>query len=264
MVALSERFGFAFEAHAVGDANRSAHVERLFHTIENNFYPGRTFESLADANRQLLDWCAKRDRKPRRHLGGATPLELFATESSALRPLPLHVPEIYEPHQRRVDDEGYVTLDTNLYSVPTPPGRRLVLHETRNRVRVWDGHTLVYDHEKQPPGTRSRVTIAGHHPRGSVSVHRQQPTPEEAALRAGDPLLAQLVDALRKRHGGRAVRHVRQLHRIYVDYPTDAVVAAVRTALEYGLLDLRRIERVVLRTLAGAWFRLQSSEDEDE
>ncbi|MEL6185075.1 MAG: hypothetical protein AAFU79_10660 [Myxococcota bacterium] len=43
MQALAHRFGFRFEAHAVGHANRSGRVERPFRYIENNFYKGRTF-----------------------------------------------------------------------------------------------------------------------------------------------------------------------------------------------------------------------------
>src|SRR5690606_2880534 len=53
MLALAQRFGFEFVAHAVGDANRSARVEGPFHYIERNFYPGRTFDSFPDLNRQL-------------------------------------------------------------------------------------------------------------------------------------------------------------------------------------------------------------------
>jgi transposase len=265
MVALGDRFGFDFLAHERGDANRSAHVERSFDTIERNFYPGRTFDSLDDLNRQLLEWCDQRNRLPRRHLGGAAPIELFATEQPALKPLPLHVPEIYEPHVRRVDDEGYVNLHTNRYSVPDAVlGRRLTLHETRDRVRIFDGHKLVYDHEKRPAATNQRVTIPGHHPRGSLAPQRIQPTAEEAALRAADPVLGELVDVLRRRHGGRAVRQVRELHRIFVDYPTDALVTAVRTALAYRLHDVRRIERMVLKNLAGTWFRLPVNPDSEE
>jgi transposase len=34
MAAFAERFGFEFRAHAVGDANRSAHVERFFGLVQ--------------------------------------------------------------------------------------------------------------------------------------------------------------------------------------------------------------------------------------
>ena len=40
MAAFAERLGFRFVAHEIGDANRSARVERPFHFIENNFLAG--------------------------------------------------------------------------------------------------------------------------------------------------------------------------------------------------------------------------------
>lgn len=43
MAAFGERFGFQFVAHAIGNANRSARVERPFWFIETNFLAGRTF-----------------------------------------------------------------------------------------------------------------------------------------------------------------------------------------------------------------------------
>ena len=47
MAAFAERFGFRFAAHELGDANRSARVERPFWFIEHNFLAGRTLRQLA-------------------------------------------------------------------------------------------------------------------------------------------------------------------------------------------------------------------------
>ena len=69
-------------------------------------------------------------------------------------------------------------------------------------------------------------------------------------------MLATLLDRLRAHHGGQAARAVRQLHRMYFDYPLPALEKAVGAALEYGLIDLGRIERLVLRHIAGEFFRL--------
>src|SRR6202165_4004883 len=59
MAAFGERFSFRFVAHEIGDANRSARVERPFHFIENNFLAGRTFADLADLNAQARVFCDK-------------------------------------------------------------------------------------------------------------------------------------------------------------------------------------------------------------
>ncbi|MCP4546580.1 MAG: hypothetical protein GY835_08965 [bacterium] len=59
MEAFAQRLGFRFQAHAVGHANRSAHVERFFHHFETNFLAGRTFKDWEDLNRQAREWCEK-------------------------------------------------------------------------------------------------------------------------------------------------------------------------------------------------------------
>ena len=76
-------------------------------------------------------------------------------------------------------------------------------------------------------------------------------------------MLGELLDALRKRHGGRAVRAVQRLHKLYLDYPTDTVVEAVSRALDFGLTDLGRIERMVLKAVGNTFFRLPLTDTED-
>lgn len=271
MEALAERFGFRFIAHEPGDKNRSARVERNFDYVENNAYPGRRFESVHDLNRQLTDWCNKVNSSPRRLRGEvkAIPLELFAAERHALEPLPLHVPEIYDLHSRRVDTEGYVTLHRNRYSVPLSlPGRpwligkRFELRESLDKVRVLDGHQIIAEHERLEPGLGRRVTLPEHR----APRRRKQPpppSPQESALRAAAPELGQLVDELRRRHGGQALRAVRRLHRLFLDYPTSYLVDAVRTALHFRLFDLGRIERMTLDRIRGDFFRLPPKTQED-
>lgn len=93
MASFGERFGFAFAAHEVGDADRSGKVERPFHYIENNFLAGRDFSDFADLNAQLREWCDRVNATHRKHLH-VSPRELFVTERAAMKPLPIHVPEV--------------------------------------------------------------------------------------------------------------------------------------------------------------------------
>ncbi|MCB9609578.1 MAG: IS21 family transposase [Polyangiaceae bacterium] len=255
MLAFAERFGFQFIAHELGDANRSARVERPFDYIERNFYPGRTFTDIDDLNEQLREWCGKVNRRPKRSLQCA-PVELFEIEKPRLRKLPLHVPEVYDQHIRRVDTEGYINLHTNRYSVPAGSlGRQVQIRETVDAVRVFDGHQLLAEHKRRATGARQRTTLPEHRVRS-----RSQPidtaTHEERALRAVSPSISQLIDILRKRHGGRAVRSMKQLHKMWRDYPADSLVIAVDEALAYGLSDLNRIESMILRHIDGDFFRL--------
>ena len=261
MIAFGDRFGTQFVAHEKGDANRSARVERYFHEVENNFYAGRTFTDLEDLNRQQVDWCDKKNATWRRTLQ-ASAKELFVIEKPALKPLPLYIPEVYDVHTRRVTTDGYVYLHRNRYSMPEDLiGVQVTLHEYRRKLDVYRKNQLIVAHRLVERGAGQRVTLPEH--RYKRTRKPEPPLPEEVVLRAADPALGALVEALRKRHGGQAARAVRQLHQLYLDYPTEAVVDGVRTALDYGLLQVSRIERIVLRRIAGDYFQLQPPNTED-
>lgn len=263
MKALADRFGFEFIAHEVGDTDRSARVERPFHHIENNFYAGRKFADLADLNAQLRVWCDENFRRFRRSLQ-ASPADLYAMEASLLKPLPLHVPEVYTLHRRRVDIEGYVNLHTNKYSVDSEfIGHHLEVRETIDRLRFFVGHRLVETHEKLGHGARHRSTLEKHKGLSRRRLPTSKPIPQEALLRAQGDELGRFIDLLRQTHGGRATRGVLRLHRIWNEYPTDAVRKALTRALHYRLTDLNRVEQMVLRCVVGDFFQLPCDEDED-
>src|SRR5271157_5436270 len=164
MAALGERFGFRFVAHAIGNANRSARVERPFWFIENNFLAGRTFATWEDLNRQAREWCDKVNSTYKKHIR-AVPRELFAVERLHLTPLPAWIPEVYRLHQRLVDIEGYVALHTNRYSVPVSwIGRRVEVRETKDKIDIQldARHTVAHQREVTP--LQQRITLAGHRP----------------------------------------------------------------------------------------------------
>lgn len=259
MEAFGKRFGFEFAAHEKGDANRSARVERPFWYIERNFYPGRTFADLADLNRQAIKWCDKVKNRFIRTIR-AVPAELYQHERMHLKPLPIHVPEVIEEHQRMVDLEGYANLHGNRYSAPEELiGRRVQLRESKARVRIFDGHRVAAEHERLADGKYARSTLAEHRKRGLWRSNRDQSRvvlPEEKVLEAAGGGLARLAAELRRRHAGRAVGHLRRLHQMYLDYPSEVLEKVVCEALDYGLMDLKRIERMVLKNVAGEFFRL--------
>lgn len=262
MVAFAERYGFDWLAHELGDADRSARVERPFSYIEGNFYPGRTFADLPDLNAQLRDWCAKNDQQRKRRLQ-TTPIALFQVERPVLRALPLHVPEVYDLVWRTVDLEGFVHYWTNRYSVSDDLiGHDVEVRATLTVVRVIVRGNVVVEHERFEDGQHKSRTLPEHARKRRPPASSAPPIAEEGPLRAAAPELGALLDALRKRHGGRAVRPIRRLHRMFLEYPTDPLVAGVRQALEYGLLDLERIEHIVLRRISGDFFR-RALEDPD-
>lgn len=264
MDAFAERFGFRFVAHAIGHANRSGRVERPFHFIERNFLAGRSFSSWEDLNSQARQWCDKVNSTYKKHLR-AVPRELFAVERMHLKPLPAWIPEVYRLHQRLVDIEGYVALHTNRYSVPLDwIGRRVEVRESRDRIEIQLDVRRQVTHRRIVETEHQRLTLPEHRPPRGERAPRPDPHPEEKAILAAAPELAGYVAAL-KQHSRKAITlALRQLLRLVREYPPEPLLGAVREAARYGLYDLDRVERMILRRVVRDYFLLDTEPLEDD
>jgi transposase len=256
MEAFAERFGFRFVAHQIGDANRSARVERPFSFIENNFLAGRTFTSWEDLNNQARQWCDKVNSTYKKHIR-AVPRELFAVERMHLKPLPAWIPEVYRLHQRTVDVEGYVSVNSIRYSVPVAwIGHRVEVRETRVKIEIEMDARHIVTHARAVTPLSQRVTLAAHRPPRGEGVKRSDPHPEEKAIIEAAPETALYVAALKQKSRKVVALALRQLLRLLREYPREPFLTAVREATRYGLYDLDRLERMILRRVARDYFLL--------
>jgi len=263
MAAFGERFGFHFAAHEIGHANRSARVERPFWFIETNFLAGRTFSTWEDLNQQARQWCDKVNSTYKKHLR-AVPRELFAVERLHLKPLPAWIPEVYRLHQRLVDIEGYVALHTNRYSVPVDwIGRRVEVRETRDKIEIQLDARHLVTHARIAEAEHQRVMLAAHRPPRGQGIQRPDPHPEEKAILAAAPELADYVAAVKQRGRKVVTLALRQLLRLVREYPREPLLAAVQEAARYGLYDLDRLERMILRRVARDYFLLDEDPHDD-
>lgn len=263
MAAFASRFGFVFRAHAVGDANRSARVERPFHFIEHNFLAGRSFADFTDLNVQALAFCERVNAKRKRHLHAA-PRDLFAAERPVLRRLPLHVPEVYQLHHRLVDMEGNVTVHGHRYSVPdTLLGRRVEVRETRDRIEAFLGPRRIASHGILHQAAPGRVCLPEHRsPRGE---RPRRAKAELEAFRSAPETLRLYVAALQKRLTPlRATLALRRLATLRAEHPEAPFLTALSTATTYGLFDMDRLERLILSTIRTEYFVLGSHGSSDD
>jgi transposase len=264
MEAFGERFGFRFVAHERGDANRSARVERPFSFIENNFLAGRTFTSWDELNRQARQWCDKVNSTYKKHIR-AIPRELFAVERLHLKPLPAWIPEVYRLHQRTVDVEGYVSVHSIRYSTPVSwIGRRVEVRETHSKIEIeLDARHLV-THVRAVTPQHQRITLAEHKPPRGEGVKRNDPHPEEQMILQTAPEIAAYVAALKQKGRKVIALALRQLLRLLQEYPREPFLAAVGEAAQYGLYDLDRLERMILRRVARDYFLLRETDSDHD
>lgn len=259
MVRFGEIFGVGFVPHAVGDANRSARIERSFWYVESNFLAGRTFSDWHDLNEQAIRWCTTvANEKVKRSLG-MSPEAAYVMEKPYLTSLPPYIPPVYQTFSRCVDTEGYVAVDTNRYSVPERlTGTDVEVHKLWDRVEIFAKSQKVADHPRLLDKRETKVTAAGHHePLHRVRTY-EGPSSEEKMLVGQHEWLDTFVAGLKKRSSGRGVRSLRRLLDLRRTYPREAFEKATVEALHYGLFDLGRLEQMILSHVAGDFF----SEDE--
>lgn len=263
MEAFARLYRFTFFAHAIGHADRKARGERAFHYVENNFLVARSFRDWDDLNDQALKWCQEvANAKEKRSLG-MSPQAAWLMEKPHLKALPRHSIPIYQAYARVVDTLGYITLETNRYSVPQRLiGKRVEVHKTLQRVRVYSDSRLVADHPRFLDHRDARITAPGHHlPLLHNSLNRSRCV-QEQTLRGSHPDLDAYLEALKKRVRGRGVAQFRRLLEFRRAYPPEAFLSAIQHALHYRLFDLSRLERLILQRVAGDFFQLDPQGDD--
>lgn len=261
MAAFAHTLGFQFRAHRVGHPDRKGRIERNFFFVETNFLPGRSFTDLDDLNRQALTWCKEvANANPKRALG-MSPEAAYVIEKSYLQPLPSALPPIYEVFDRVVDLNGYVSLESNRYSVQERlVGQTVTLYKYPAQVQIHHRGIAVANHARLIGQRDARSTDPTHH---RIPTRASRTPQIETQLLRDCPELEAYARALKQRGRGRSVRALRRLLEIQRTYPKEPFLAAVRQAAHFGLYDLGRLEKLILQQVAGNFFALNLDPDDD-
>jgi transposase len=260
MAAFARTLGFSVLAHRVGHPDRKARIERPFFYVETNFLPGRRFTDFDDLNRQVLAWCREvANHKPKRVLGMSAEAA-YVMEKPYLQPLPSVLPPVYELLERVVDLYGYVSMDSNRYSVPERlVGQSVTLYKYPAELHVYHRGLCVATHPRLIGQRDAKCTAPDHH---SIPARASRTPGVEAQLLQEYPELEAYARALKQRGHGRGVRALKRLVELQRTYPRPAFEAAVKQAAYYGLYDLGRLEKLILQKVAGEFFALDDGHDD--
>lgn len=255
MAAFARGLGFEFMAHRVGDPDRKGRIERPFAWIEGNFLPGRSFAGFDELNTQARRWCVEvANAKPRRALGMSAEAA-YVMEKPRLQGLPTSLPAVYEVFERVVDLYGFVSVDTNRYSVPERlVGKTVTVYKHYATIEIRHRGTALASHPRLLGVRDARHTLPGHHTVPQRAP--RQPSLHAQLLHGEHPALEAYVSALGAHLRGRGTRALNRLLQLERSYPREPFLAAVEQALKYGLFDLGRLETLVLRHVAGDFFAL--------
>jgi transposase len=162
LLSCANHYGFTPKACKAYRAKTKGKVERPFRYIRQDFFMGRAFTNLTDLNEQLRTWL---DTVANVRVHGTTNrvvADHLVEERSALLPLASGRFDAVLQLERRITNDGCVSVGGNLYSVPNGTLKRAVEVElTPHQVRILETGVVVATHALLT-GRNERSVLPGH------------------------------------------------------------------------------------------------------
>jgi len=266
MERFAMQYGFQFVCHEIGHTNRKAGNERSFYTVETNFFPGRSFESLEDLNRQAFEWATV--RMAGRAVGKTRliPAKAFEYEQQYLIGVPAYVPAPYLEHKRGTDQYGYASFDGNFYWVPGRSRVDVTLLQYSECLKVYHKRKLLIEYPLPADGVKNELFSPPGQPKPRYQPNdRKKPTEgEEKKLRG----LAEEVDAylsfVLSQKGIQKHRFIRRLYGLSEKLALPLFIKTIKRSLKYRITDIQTLERIAILQLKEGNYELPHVEPNEE
>jgi len=223
-------------------------IERGVDYVQENALKGRTFASLAEQNRHLLDW-ERTVADTRIH--GTTQKQVKKyfeeVERAALSPLPVNRFPSFQEGRRKVNRDGHVEVDKAYYSVPPEYlGRSMWVRWDSRVVRIFNGRfEQIAIHTKHEPGLFS-------------TTDRHIPQQKRSGIERGATYLLRQADLIGAHTGAWAAQMVHQrgiegvrvltgLLSLAQRHPADCIEQACALASTHGAYRLRTVRELIKR-----------------
>ncbi len=248
MEQFAKGYGFEFMCHEIRHPNRKAGNERSFYTVETNFFPGRSFESLEDLNEQAFEWATVRMPNRRVSKTRLLPLKAFAYEQSYLRKVPPYVPPPYRACKRDTGQYGYASFDGNFYWVPGTDRAEVSVLEYSNYLKIYHKRKLLGEYDLPPNGVKNqRFSPKGQPAPQHQPKYRKKPTAEEEKkLRSVSEEVSAYLNFVLKEKGITRHRFIRCLSSLQQKITPPLFIKTIKRACKYRITDIETVQRIAL------------------
>ena len=247
----SQRRGFIADTARARHPKDKPKVERGVPYARERFFKGGEFRE-ADVREQSQRWCRN---VAGLRIHGTTrrkPLVVFQDEERhALLPWDGEPYEIADWREAKVHQDHHIQCRQSLYSVPSslcPPGRKVEVRVDSKLVRIYHKGQLIKTHLRQPRG--GRATDPEDYPAHLSAYTTRAPDGIRSKAAGLGPAVAEFADRLFD--GPLPWARIRQGHkllRLGERYTAKRLDAACRRALDVDLIDVRRVERILVQAL---------------
>jgi transposase len=241
---FADHHGTEVVACGVGQPQEKGRVENAVAYVKKNFLAGRQITSLQALNADVRQWL---DTVANVRVHGTThrqPLELFAAEKAALRPLPIVPYDVAVIRPGRANSQFRVIVETNRYSVPAVHAGAPVT------LKLYPGHVCVYRLEKliarHVRGYDRHQDIEDpEHPKALLQQRRKAADQKFLQrLLALTPRAERFYQALAERRLN-AAHHVRKIVALSEIYGAEAAARAIDDALEFEAFSCEYIANLL-------------------
>ncbi len=246
----SRHRGFVIDPAPPAMATGKPHVERQVPYVRESFFRGEEFLGRDHAQREAIRWCLGKAGMRIHGTIRKRPLEVFeAVERPALKPL---VGERFDPPrwgEVKVHPDHHIRFGCALYSVPTRYiGKQVTVRGDSRLVRIYLAGELIKTHPTQPRGGRD--TDYSDYPKEKTPyAMRNADYMIHLARRRGKNIGAFTTRLLDGDFPWAKLRQAQKLVRLVDKYGAPALEAACRRALGFELINVHRVEQIVLRGL---------------
>ena len=228
------------------------HVERGVLYVRERFYKGGQFTGLPDMRSAAKRWCL--DVAGQRVHGTTRKLPLVVFQHEERHALGEWDAEPYEMTDWRtakVHPDHHIAGQYALYSVPStacPPGQKVEVRLGSKLVRIYHRGRLIKVHPRQPRGGRS-TDPDDYPPELSAYTLRAPDALKRTAARQGPAVAAYAERLFDGPLPWAKIRAGHKLIRLGERYTPERIDAACQKALSVDLIDVRRLERILVEAL---------------
>lgn len=244
--------GFLPDPARVRHPKDKPHVERMVPYVRERFFAGASFTDLADMRSSAERWCREVAGS---RLHGTThrqPLAVFLEEEQScllpLNPEPYLLPEYAT---LKVHQDHHVEFGSALYSVPfdlCPTGSDVEVRADAKLVRFYHRGNLVKTHVRQPKGGRS-TDVADYPPEQQSYAQKSPERLVRQAAQFGPHVGEWAAKLLSGDLPWTRFRQAQRLLRLADRYTPARLEAACEHALAFDLIDVHRLERILVGAL---------------
>jgi transposase len=251
-VEYSQARGLLLDPARVRHPRDKPQIERFVQYARGRFWKGGTFRDLADARGQAGAWCL--EVAGQRVHGTTRQLPLVVFEDEERRQLlpydgtPYDVPLWKDV---TVHPDHHVSVQYALYSAPSttcPPGTKLEARCDRALVKLYKAGALLKVHPRKPKGGRS--TDPDDYPPERTAYAMRAPDRLIGQATTCGPHVGQFAERLLQApFPWSKLRQGQKLLRLAERYTPERLDAACARALGFDLVDVRRLERILVLAL---------------